>query len=366
MNTQNITEVQTSPQQKERLDSIDGLKVLFTLLIFLHHYWGGVTNYGTIGIAPFEPYFHKVYQYGFFGVEFFFFASGFMISFNYREKIRNQKISSFIIKRLIKIYPVAAFSVIIGFCLSTLNLYGGYHIHLLDKPVSIFHFIASMLLINNGWFMDSFNAYGSGTWFLNVLLLCYASWALIFKKVKSNRIYNSLCILMAVIGSICILRDSQIPFLFVSSGRGYLCFFTGCLMCEFYKKHNILMQCAIVVIGAVLTVAFHNIYLCFSLCITSLLFIVALYIYPIKKFLSLRFFQKTIGYTMSMYLTHGLVLGIALILAYKFNFLSFLQSYGGLLFLFATCVGVAILTYQFIEEPSSKFLRRKLAKVIAK
>lgn len=337
--------------RKERLDSLDGLKVLFCILIFSHHYWGGVTNYGQQGLAPFENIFHFIYANGALGVEFFFIVSGFVMTYNYKTKIKDIPSNVFLLKRMSKLVPVAVLSVIVGFLLSMINNNLGYELTLVNKPISVPHLIMSLLFVNNGWFVNSFNAYGSGTWFLDVLLLCYIVWLFVGKLVKTNKQYTVVCALLAIVGFACMHFNLDIPFLYATSGRGYFNFFFGCLLCQLLeRKRNYVWICTTV--GLIFGVSTKNIALLFSTVLCPTLIYIALYIKPAKKVLSSKLFKKCVPYTMCIYLTHVLIIAGLVIMDRYFLLGIPFNNIFVMLTIFGICFLVAIGCHFAIELPA--------------
>lgn len=347
---------------KRRLYSVDGLKVMFCLLIFVHHFWGGVTNYGQYGSAPFESIVGKIYYNGALGVEFFFIASGFMIAYNYGSKIKKMSYGQFIARRMAKLAPMAIISTLLGFVLSIWNYKLMYRLTIVDKPISFFHLVLSLLLINNGWFVKSFNAYGSGTWFLNVLLLCYIIWAVIVKRSRSERQYSFVLLCMILLGAFCKESNLNVPFLFSVSGRGYFNFFLGCILCSAYEKKEKLMLVAIPLSGLVVGLLTKRMDYIFSLILCPLLIYVALYIEPTEKILGAKIFKAVVPYTMCFYLSHVLIIA-AIVMAARYlkieldysNFFVFLA-------VFLVCGLTAYILHMCVEIPASKVINEKLNK----
>lgn len=345
---------------KERLYSVDGLKVMFSLLIFAHHYWGGCTNYGQYGSVPFESIVGSIYYNGALGVEFFFIASGFMIAYNYNDKIREMSCRQFVVKRMSKLVPMAIISTLLGFVLSVLNYKLMYNLSIVDKPISFFNLVLSLLLINNGWFVKSFNAYGSGTWFLNVLLLCYIVWAIIAKWSKDKRHYIFGLFCLMIIGAFCKENDFNIPFLFSVSGRGYFNFFLGCVLCCAYERKDKLMQAAISLLGLVIVLLTRRVYYIFPLFLCPLLLYGALYVETVKTIMGAKLFKVVAGYTMCFYLSHGLVIAGILIGTRYLNIKLEYSNFFVFMAIFLICSLTAYVLHMYVEIPASKVIDKKL------
>lgn len=349
--------------EKTRIYSLDGLKVFFSLLIFFHHYWGGITNYGESGMAPFERILRPIYFNGALGVEFFLLLSGYMICYNYKGIIRNIAVVSFLKKRLRKLYFLTVCSVTFGFFLSVVNAKYGFGINLVEKPISYAHLVWSILLINNGWFFDSFNAYGSGTWFLNVLFLCYFVWAIITKLFykKGREAYYS-ALIMTIIGMVCVYKKFNIPFLFQVSGRGYMNFFFGVLLAETLGEKNrayTVQTILLALFGIVFGIRIHNVsafFVTFLLAPISVL--LAIYFRPLKVFLETKLLKVLSRYTMAFYLSHVFVITIFVMADAKYNIGFEFNQMGTMMLVLATSCAVAALL-DYVDNGCRRILTKK-------
>lgn len=88
--------------QKERFDSLTGLRAIFIIIVVLFHTYDVDALYCIPGISYIKTY------GGFFGNYMFFLLSGMMIAYNYGERIRNKEVcfKDYLWKRILKIYPL--------------------------------------------------------------------------------------------------------------------------------------------------------------------------------------------------------------------------------------------------------------------
>lgn len=346
--------------KKPRLIALDGLKVLFCFLILLHHYWGGVTDYGEYGAAPLQNVLLQVYTHGYLGVEFFFICSGFMMTYNHKGKWKKIPIWNSLIQRMYKLIPLASLSVIVGFVLSAISSILNYGIPSIDKPINFFNLVLSLLFINNGWLFNSFNSYGSGIWFIDVLMLCYLCWILVNKFSNNDRQYTLACSLFVLIGFLCNHLNLNVPFLFPVSGRGYFNFFLGCLLCLAYEKRWYTFFPACVLIGLPLGLVLKDVGLLFSLCVCTILFCVALYAQPVKRLLSTKILNVFVPFTMSVYMTHVLIISSILILDKYFQLGISFDRLFIMLFIFSISILFSILLHYFFEMPVNSAIKKRL------
>ena len=91
---------------------LTSLRFLFALMIFFHHL-RFLQDYNS---DIFNWLYVKIFWEGYIGVSFFFILSGFIIAYNYQEKILKKKISfkKFIIARISRIYPLHILTLILS------------------------------------------------------------------------------------------------------------------------------------------------------------------------------------------------------------------------------------------------------------
>ena len=133
--------------------SLQSIRFVFALMIFLHH-----------TIAP-------VSTLGAFGVSFFLILSGFVLMYGNKGRIENkeQKLK-FFLKRVKKIYPLHILCLILAVLISTL----------IGESLEWTHLAPNAFLIHS-WIPQS-SYYFSGnslSWYLSVMVFCYAMFPLL-------------------------------------------------------------------------------------------------------------------------------------------------------------------------------------------
>lgn len=202
---------------RNRFKCLDAFKGIFILVIVFFHA-GAAFNYAFDELEV-------LYTYGgTIGNIFFFMVSGFLISYVYKKKIRDDlyTLPHFLGRRLNKLYPTYIASMIIPICINGLpNL----------KVLTL-----NFLLMMTGW-VEDYTAINSPCWFLSQLLLCYIIHFILIKVIKEEYYIYSL-VLMVVWGAILLKMNLQVPFCYMHDGEGFRNYFMGCLVWELYSKCN--------------------------------------------------------------------------------------------------------------------------------
>ena len=149
-----------------KIEAIQSLRYLYAVLIFLHHF-----NFnGTINCEPL----------GACGVSFFLILSGFVMSFGYGEKVvsENFKAGTFLLKRLIRIYPLHVICLLSWLALSISYLSSMKHLAVIGINALL---LQSWVPVRSVYF--SCNAV---SWCLSDLLFFYAMFPLLTKMLNGR------------------------------------------------------------------------------------------------------------------------------------------------------------------------------------
>lgn len=222
--------------QKQEIRGLTALKGLFIWMIVLH-------NASLLdGFLEELPGMSYIYLYGgSLGNSMFFILSGFLMSWGYRDRIRDGRIAfgDFLCRRVKKLYPMYVLSNLAALVVSVWQ-YGVSAINLKK--------IAFTLLLQAG-VLDNTGPYNNPTWFVPVLMVCYGLYYGGTYLTKSATAYRLFLAGGVVAGYYFSGTDLQIPFLFSGNGIGYLNFFIGCALAEIYpmikmeKSRKSLTQC---------------------------------------------------------------------------------------------------------------------------
>lgn len=356
-------------EEKKRFYNIDFLKFIFCISIFLYHMPKSFWRY-----APHLKDFILQFKGGFICVEFFFIIAGFFWCLN-ADKCKD--ILDFAVKKIIRMWPVICFGVIICAVLAVFKI-----IH--------FDFYANVeaLLFMNGFTLNGNMEFHKGlgnlhpTWFVSILF-----WVLLlFQYVYNNFSKKTFNLLIAITAFIllvfrirmcsgCVVGTSlSNVFSILSPGiiRGFYSCAIGCLIAELYKNFNPILEniklstkwnlilstinCfALGVIGHNLfiepTLKKHSTFL-----IICFVFVLILFAFN-KDFVSKFFNQKILGvfglFSFSIYVTHAIPLEIFKQQIFIKKHVAFLSENAETMILFyiVSVLVLGIATYLFIEKP---------------
>jgi len=105
----------------KRLNLLDYGRFFAALAVVIFHYFYGGFNSGKITSISQTPELYDISKYGFFGVDFFFMISGYVIFFS----AKNRSASQFLVSRLVRLYP--AFWAALLLTSMVMIIWGGPH-----------------------------------------------------------------------------------------------------------------------------------------------------------------------------------------------------------------------------------------------
>lgn len=209
---------------KSKIDSLTGLKGIFCFVIVAFH------TYDMRAIGEFMIFPYIATWGGTLGNSFFFMISGFLIVYNYREKIVSGRVKfpAFIFKRLVKLYPLYLFSNMVA-------LFRRLYISGLES-FDLKEFIY-VVFMQAGGTLKEFTPYNTVCWFSSTLMMCYCLYfGIIYlsKNIKIN--YIIMTIIVVIWGYILIINEWNFPYAYRKSGEAFINFFVGVLVMELMSK----------------------------------------------------------------------------------------------------------------------------------
>ena len=213
-------------KKQTHLTALTGLKGIGILFIVLYH----TLDQQAFGLESITGLI-KAYG-GYFGNYLFFMLSGFLLAYNYQERIHSHAVvfPDFLHSRLIRLYPL--------YLITNVVMLG---IHLMDSQRSFLNLeqiVLNLTMQGTGGFSTAIQ-YNYPTWFVCALLVCYLLYYLLTYTSRSRT--QHLIVLVAGMLAGCWLEKSDLlfPYLYRVNGEAYFNFFAGCLLCELimHKPH---------------------------------------------------------------------------------------------------------------------------------
>lgn len=339
---------------KKRFDELDGLKIFFALGVVLFHYW---SDEGAHKVSNCPKLSEFVYIYGWLGVEFFFILSGFLMEHTYRKIIDGLSFPQFMGRRLKSLYVPYLCTQFLGIMVIFTDyiLCQGRFLFYKGLQINVGKIIRSFSMTINSWNTVTF-PFMIATWYINVLILCYALYFAVLRLAKWFKIkpmYFYIAVMLFAWGFF--QMNISFPFLLYETKRGYWCFFVGCILyniyqsCVFSKKFYILVLDFIVLsflaIGHKFGMpeVFGDLRVSFIFLVFPVLILTAENLPIAKKILSCKILTFVSKYSMDIYLTHQAVLFLTLIFNQYFGWNLNFASYKVL-----GCIMLAIFALAFV------------------
>ena len=350
-------------KSSNKIDSLMGLRFLFALGIFIHHF----DMFSDMNIPNYDKY-SNVFFEGFIGVNFFYILSGFIISYCYMEKMRQKEIGAgeFMYKRIARIWPVHVLTLVIAIISYTSTLSA------LFSKAGIINLTMMQSYIPLDGYAFNFNGV---SWSLSTEMFFYISFCfLVFLPEKHIRyLFGTLVGIMFV----CFfqgINNIQNPLwlIYVNPGFRILDFLAGILINQLFAKNYIknisTKQATILEIGSIVILiimfylgvkqyfsVFVRYDLYYLLPVSALVYIFAINKGIISKILGNKFLVYLGECSFTFYMIHQIVLAHV-----KRNFYNEITSmvdvfiWGGLALIITLILSVGL--FYLYEIPASKAL----------
>ena len=303
--------------RKNYIKSLNGLRVIATLAIFIHHY----VHY----ILPSINYDLVNYAFGF--ITLFFLLSGFVMMYNYKNKIENNLFNykTYIVKKLVKFYPLYIFTLVLSIVVKPLPELGLEFFKIL---------FANLFLIQAFIPIVTYNyTFNFVSWFISALLFCYLLFPFVakflihlnFKSIKMALILISLIFLvdLVITGRVNPAQDLNMV-IYHSPITHFVEFLIGMLVFLIYDQRKYIYSLNKFTWTILELVALRSVFL-YAYFIPlikeqykwSILFlpsmVLLLVIFSLErgyasKFFSLSIFQRFSAISYEFYMIHGLVI----------------------------------------------------------
>lgn len=356
--------------QSNRIQLLDSFRFLAILFVVLFHFFSSWTQPEFNGnYYPYGDILSKYFKYGFFGVQFFFIISGFVIFFTLEK---SKSFGEFISKRFIRLLPAMIICSILTYLivpvLDPKNIFSVFH------SKSILDFIPSLTFTTPSiwnWMLGTENIdYVCGVyWSLWVEMTFYVFSSVIFFLNKDKfLIHWAYFTILATL-----LRIAQSPDFFLNNDiikeiysvinfLRYVTYFTlGIIFYSLYSKKKIplLLYFISILLTLLEMIKFNSIPL--NLLLVSVIILFILFIYKPER---LSFLDKKIFYNIGissyvLYLIHEY---IGIILIFKISSIGMFSIYWFLppIIVILGVIFLSIVITDKIENPISKFIKNIL------
>lgn len=205
---------------KKNIPFISTLKGIGALGIIVYH---GIAMFGVdFSSNIMNEMVHFISNVGFVPVEMFFFLSGFLMIYNYKDKIADTSVEEYFSSKFRRIMPY----IIINVTLCTIYLI------FIKKQFSTYQVIYNILFMQCGVFKGQgdyrIDIAGGGLWFIAPLFLGYLLFFYICKYKNEEKAFI-LYLTLTMLGIIGLSSEWNQPIFNGYTLRGITAFFSGCL-----------------------------------------------------------------------------------------------------------------------------------------
>ncbi|SOD91821.1 acyltransferase family protein [Spirosoma fluviale] len=294
----------------KRFHVLDGFRGIFALIVAIYHFKPGPGYLGHL----------RLIENGWFFVDFFFVLSGFVILYNYPAIKTYAQQKDFVIKRLLRLYPlhIAMLFVFLFFEGLKYLLYSSGHFNNPPfKDENLASFIANVFMVQSyGLPIESLKhlSWNTPSWSISAEFFSYIIFcAVIPLIINSNKVQRILVFVSLTLVSLALLYIVNNGSLSLKIGAHFgifrcsYSFFLGCVVCELYthiyqRYERVLSQRVVGVYFSVLEILIVSI----TLFAVSYLPHEQSYIAPLLFFVCIFVFSFELGY-LSKLLTNNLI-----------------------------------------------------------
>ena len=351
---------------KIMIKPLTSLRFLFAFIVFLSH-----LDYLPKEEIFFNQIYKSIFKHGSLGVSFFFILSGFILSYNYKNKILSKEVTfkDFWIARIARIYPLHLFTLFLSLPIFFTEAFNG-------TLLWVSSFLSNLLLLQsyipNEKIYFGFNAV---SWSISNELFYYMAFPFlisVFYKY-SKTIFLSLLLLLVIPIGIYLSPTNVEVFVFgINPLLRITDFIIGILLFRIYenkifegwfKKNSTASLLEIITIGIfIVFFSFRNEvpggYRLSSYYWFPMSLIILVHSYQrglISRFLSHKHFILLGKISFSFYMLHGLVMRYLLALERRLQIIQ--HHYIMMLIIFLTIILLSYIVYRTIELPANRYLR---------
>ena len=351
------------------IQSLHALRFIFALMVFLSH-----LNYV---IPPENKFWSFLYRYifreGYIGVTFFFVLSGYILAYRYSDAVSRKQFSFrvFIDRRIARILPMYYVGLIVALPLSYHEFIEGDRIFYFKKLITNVFLVQSFIPINDYYF-----AFNGVSWSISTELFFYLCFPLLVRfllKQKSiKKVFIGITISLLLIATILINKENAYYWLYINPlfriadfalGIG-LFLWSNQIRIIWTEKRALRWEYYAIGIFLLFFLIQPHVHANFKVAVfywIPICFIIIVFANSkgkISTFLSGNIWNYLGHLSFSFYLLHHSYLKY-----YQLYFMEDISSIwtgASIAILLLISIVTSYVTYVYIEEPSRKYLRKKL------
>ena len=342
----------------------DIIKPVAATLIVCHHYQQ-VFKCVFPGINFYDGFFN----FGYF-VELFFMISGFLTLYTFKNYAGAAQLSGCFWKKLKRLLPVVTIACLFILVVKTV-LY-------MDSPSdlsalwNIKAVTANFLLLFSGYPFFSMIGYNNPTWYIAILIQCYAVFYLL--KYITNKLHIRFLFVCSLFVALAVILN-KFSLLYDNSFRGFETFFIGVIICDISENYKAIIQRVKIAQNKKFVSAFLSLVIIIALC--SIFFFpkyqrIALVfgIFPETIILSFLYrdvkinskirsvFKCLCGVSFEVYIWHYPLMATVQLI-FKETGRSLDHTYLTLIVFSIIVWIISFFIYRFLEQPINKLIRTK-------
>jgi|TARA_B110000467_G_C18301370_1_gene471600 peptidoglycan/LPS O-acetylase OafA/YrhL len=191
----------------QKVSSVELLRFISSLMVLIWHYQLFYLPYNSFAsseifyndrtIQPFYEYLSLLFNYGNFGVDFFFLISGYVFAYVYLLDKKMTSGKEFFLNRFARLYPLH-FLTLLFVLLVQLYSQNFLNTFLINANNDFYHFILHLFFIS-GWGFERGPSFNGPIWSVSVEIIIYFFFFFLFIKLKKNILIKSTIIVFSLV-----------------------------------------------------------------------------------------------------------------------------------------------------------------------
>lgn len=344
------------PPPAMRFHYVDALRGLAAIAVLICHYRfffsEGVQDWRHDAPLPLYPLLWPLYEYGGIAVQMFWTLSGFVFALAYGTHGKNLPIRTFLVHRVARLYPLHLITlcVVAALQIVSLSIYGRWTV---EGNNDLSHFLLHLFFASNWFTMDG--SFNGPIWSVSVEVLIYVAFVIYLKRVGMNLTGAAVLSLGGL--ALALLTGSPVAACLGLFFAGVVTFMVAPRFGKWLLPLTISAQLGVAGLALVLSSLGYGTHTLLAYLGTPALlgFFVALDLRLPPLSHRLQWLGMS---TYSIYLWHlPIIVAVKIMLGSQIP--RVLESPWALLIYCVLVIGLAVLSYKWIEVPSQRWIRAK-------